>query len=231
MAKLKANSTKSQILALLKRSGGSSVDELTRALGLASMTIRQHLTQLERDGLVDTREVRRATGRPHFVYSLSPRGDETFPRRYDVLAELILREVAALEPADLAMLDSGGRQALVLERVAERVAADHRGRFENKDLAQRVALLTELLQEESGFAECEKTAEGWEVRDYNCAYHKLVDSNPNICHWHLTLMQKLVGENVFHERSLCAGSECCRFVIEPQSIKAAAAPSAVATSV
>lgn len=221
-AKLRATSTKTQILALLKRSGGSSVDELTRALGLAPMTIRQHLAELERDGMIAATEVRRPTGRPHFVYALTLGGEETFPRRYDVLAELILKEVASLEPGDIAELDSSGRTELVLERVAERVAAEHRSRFEGKNLPARVELLTEFLQEESGFAEFERTEKGWEVRDYNCAYHKLVDSNQNVCHWHLTLMQKLLGEDVQHERSLCAGSECCRFVIEPGAIREAA---------
>ena len=37
-------------------------------------------------------------------------------------------------------------------------------------------------------------------------------------------VEKLLGEDVQHERSLCAGSECCRFVIEPQSIAASSIP-------
>lgn len=182
------------------------------------MTIRQHLTELDRDGLISVKEVRRQTGRPHFLFSLTPGGEETFPRRYDVLAELILREVAQLSPEDLAGIEPSLRTELVLERVAERVAATHRDRFVGKPLQERVQLLTDLLQEESGFAEYERTADGYEVRDYNCAYHKLVDTNPDICHWHLTLMRKLMGEDVRHERSICAGSECCRFVIEPQKV-------------
>ena len=43
------HSTKNEILALLKRSDGASVEELSTALGFASMTVRQHLTALERD--------------------------------------------------------------------------------------------------------------------------------------------------------------------------------------
>lgn len=216
--KTRSTSTKTQILALLKRSGGSTVDELTRSLGLAPMTVRQHLTELERDGLTMASEVRRPTGRPHFLYSLTAGGEETFPRRYDVLAELILREVTQLKPEDLASTDPVARTELVLERVAERVAAGHRPQFEGKALNERVQLLTDLLQEESGFAEFERTEQGYEVRDYNCAYHKLVDSNRDICHWHLTLMRKLIGESVQHERSIRSGSECCRFVIEPDRV-------------
>ena len=67
--------TKNQILSHLKRSGGSSVEELSTSLGLARMTIRQHLATLERDALVSSREVRRATGRPHYVFSLTDSGE------------------------------------------------------------------------------------------------------------------------------------------------------------
>ena len=46
------NDTKGEILALLKRTGGHSVNELASTLTLAPITIRQHLTRLERDGLL-----------------------------------------------------------------------------------------------------------------------------------------------------------------------------------
>src|SRR5579859_6372492 len=52
------HSTKSQILAALKRQGGCSVDELAVTLGLAPMTVRQHLATLERDALVGSTEER-----------------------------------------------------------------------------------------------------------------------------------------------------------------------------
>jgi predicted ArsR family transcriptional regulator len=43
--------TKSEILALLKRSAGSGVEQLASALNLARMSVRQHLATLERDNL------------------------------------------------------------------------------------------------------------------------------------------------------------------------------------
>src|SRR3989337_651693 len=96
-----SQSTKGQILAFLKRNGGSTVDDLASALGLAGMTVRQHLTMLERDDLVASRKVRRPPGRPHYVYTLTPRGHGTFPRRYDHLAQMMLDELANLEVSQL----------------------------------------------------------------------------------------------------------------------------------
>jgi predicted ArsR family transcriptional regulator len=81
-------STKEHILSHLKRSGGSTVDALASEFGLARMTVRQHLSGMERDGLVVSREERRRTGRPHMLFSLTAGGEERFPKRYDRLADL-----------------------------------------------------------------------------------------------------------------------------------------------
>lgn len=74
------HSTKSLILAFIKRNGGSTVDELAQALGLIPMTARWHLTALQRDDLLEAEPVRRATGRPHYIYRLTRRGDDALER-------------------------------------------------------------------------------------------------------------------------------------------------------
>jgi len=58
------HSTKTEILAHLKRNDGSTVDGIASSLNLAPMTVRQHLMALERDGMVRAEEVRRFVGRP-----------------------------------------------------------------------------------------------------------------------------------------------------------------------
>ena len=50
--------TRQQILDYLRREGRVTVKELDRLLGLTSTGIRQHLTVLERDGLVEAFEER-----------------------------------------------------------------------------------------------------------------------------------------------------------------------------
>jgi len=72
------HSTKSLILAFIKRNGGSTVDELAQALAL--MTVRQHLTAPQCDDLLEAEPVRRATGRPHYIYRLTRRGADALER-------------------------------------------------------------------------------------------------------------------------------------------------------
>src|SRR5207247_6479624 len=91
-ASLHMQSTRLRILEYLQRNGRATVKELGQLLGLTSTGIRQHLTVLERDGLVAVREERGRVGRPNLVYSLTDEADAVFPRTYDVRASVLRAE-------------------------------------------------------------------------------------------------------------------------------------------
>ena len=93
VAALQMQSTRQHILEYLQRHGRATVKELGSLLGLTSTGIRQHLTVLERDGLVDAREERGRVGRPTLVYSLTEKADALFPKTYDALATVLLEEI------------------------------------------------------------------------------------------------------------------------------------------
>ena len=209
-------STKEQILAHLKRSGGSTVDGLAGMFGLARMTIRQHLATLERDGLVVSKEERRQRGRPHLLFSLSDRGQELFPKRYDRLADLALQEVAFLDAEDIAGLSPQEKKKLLLSKMAERVYLQHEGRVQGKSLPERVAAVADILREEGGFAEWRAEDEEYEIIDYNCVYRRVADSHEDLCHWHLTLLSRLLGQDVKCDQFMSRGAESCRFVVRPE---------------
>lgn len=207
-------STKEQILSHLKRSGGSAVDEIADEFGLARMTVRQHLTGLERDGLIQSREQRGKSGRPHMVFSLSDSGEEMFPKRYDRLADLLLREAASLTVDEITGLDEDERKRLLLQKMVERVYQDHETKIRDKTLPERVAMVTDILREEGGFADWEHTGESYEIVDYNCVYRKVVDSHPDVCDWHVSLLGRLLGEKVECSQFMSKGAESCRFVVK-----------------
>ncbi len=206
--------TKSEILTLLKRSGGSTVEELSSALGLARMTVRQHLTTLGREDLVDAREVRRPVGRPHFVYFLTDRGKEVFPKRYDRLADMIIDEVALLESDEIEGLSPGDKKGLVFSKLARRLAAEYAPEVDGKSLEERVSKVAEILEEESGFAEWRKTDGGYEILNYNCLYRKVAESQEEVCTWHRELIRLLVGGRVRAVEFQRSGADCCRFVVD-----------------
>jgi predicted ArsR family transcriptional regulator len=206
-------STKEHILAHLKRTSGATVDALAAELGLARMTVRQHLAGLERDGLVVSHEERGRTGRPRYVFSLSDGGQEMFPKRYDRLADLVLQEIAFLDADEIAGLSPEDKKRLLMRKMAERVYQQYEPKVRDKALGERIPLVAGILQEEGGFAEWRRDAAGFEIVDYNCVYRKVADSHHDVCEWHLSLLGRLLDAPVECTEFQSKGSECCRFVV------------------
>ena len=211
-------STKEQILTFLKRSGSGTVDEVARGFGLARMTVRQHLTSLQRDGFVSSREERRRTGRPHLVFSLSESGQEKFPRRYDRLADLALQEVALLEADEIAGLGPEEKKKLLFRKMADRVFEQHKTRVSDKPLNDRVAVVADILREEGGFAEWRAEGEGFEIVDYNCVYRRVADSHRDVCDWHMRLLGRLLDRPVECSEFMSRGADSCRFVVRQDEV-------------
>lgn len=207
--------TKQQILALLKRTGSATVEEAAGALAIASMTARQHLTGLERDGLVRAEKVRRANGRPHYLYTLTFKGEETFPRRYDLLAEILLEEIGSLEARDIEPLSPEEKRSLLVQRSADRIAERYRFQVEGRSLEERVAAVTNVLHLIGGFAEWLRADDGFEIRDYNCVFSRLLNGNQNGCEWHVRLLTQLLKYPVEHEHVIDGRVQCCRYLVQP----------------
>ena len=212
-------STKDEILVLLKRNGGHSVSELAGTLGLSTVTVRQHLTHLERDALVAT-AVSHTNGRQHYVYRLTAKAHAAaFPRRSDRLVELLMREIGLLDASQLEQLTPRERTSMIVRRLAHRLADEYASLLQGWPLQERVVFVTEVMQADGGFAEWEETGQGYEIRDFNCLFHRLFgrDGEGEVCEWHSNFLSQMLGTAV--RVSPCQDSEehCCRFVIEELS--------------
>jgi DeoR family transcriptional regulator, suf operon transcriptional repressor len=210
--------TKQQILTLLKRTGSATVEEAAGALTVASMTARQHLLNLERDGLVTSERVRRSNGRPHYLYRLTPKGEEMFPRRYDLLARILLDEMGALVPEELVGLGPDEKRSLLIQRAADRLAERFRFDADGRNLEERVAGVTDVLHLVGGFAEWVHSDDGFEIRDYNCVFASLVDPSGDCCEGHVRLISQLLRWPVRHESVQEGDVRCCRYVVSPHAV-------------
>jgi predicted ArsR family transcriptional regulator len=207
--------TKHQILELLKRTGSATIEEAAGALTIASMTARQHLLGLERDGLVQSEKVRRSNGRPHYLFYLTPKGDELFPRRFDLLAGILLDLVGSLKPEEIGDLTPEQKRSLLIQRTADRLADEYRFPVEGRSLEERVGQLTNVLQRIGGFAEWRKVPEGYEIRDYNCVFARLMTQQSDGCLGHLRLITHLLQWPARHEVFVQGRIQCCRYIVSP----------------
>lgn len=209
------NTTKTEVLALLKRNGGHTVNELAAATELAPITIRQHLTHLQRDGLVVSEERSQPTGRPHFVFRLSAKGHAAgFPRRSDRLVELLVREMGSLDWAELSGLTPQEKTSFILQRLAHRLADEYAPLLQGWPVQERVVFATEVMHTDGGFAEWERTERGYEIRDFNCLFHRLTDGDSQACEWHRSFLSRMLETEVRVSPCVDGAGECCRYEIE-----------------
>ncbi len=108
-----------KILAHLQRHGEAAVKELEDVLEVSTTAVREHLTHLQAKELVATRLVRRGPGRPHLVYFLTPKAQSQFPKQYDTLVNMLLREIAGQEGPE--------RLQVILDAVGARLFWRRRG--------------------------------------------------------------------------------------------------------
>ncbi len=88
-----------RILEHVKRRGEADAEAIATHLGITLSGARQHLTALERDGLLQHASARAGAGRPKYLYGLTAAGDALFPRAYAELTNELLEYVEDEDPA------------------------------------------------------------------------------------------------------------------------------------
>lgn len=211
---LQMQSTRQRILEHLQRNGRATVKELGQLLGLTSTGIRQHLTVLERDGLVDAREERGRVGRPTLVYSLTEKADALFPKTYDTLANVLIEEIRA----------SDGNEKLhqMMQKVAVRLAAPFEDRVAGRPLPERVEETARIIEEQGCLADCTEKDGVYFIDEYTCPFPKTAEQDRAVCALHVEFVRILTGGEAKLTRSLLRGERACTYRIKERAKKAAA---------
>lgn len=204
----KMQKTRRRILELLKLRAAQTATELAQELNITPMGVRQHLTALERDGMVTYRTERRGVGRSSHVYLLTRAGNEYFPRAYDELANKLIAAVRSLEG------DVGVRR--VFNQLLERQTALYRAKLAGKHLGERVAELARIRTEEGYMCTSAQVDQGvYRLIENNCAIFQVAQQCSEACHIELELFRKsLTGTRVTRETHIMRGDRACIYLIE-----------------
>jgi predicted ArsR family transcriptional regulator len=191
---------------LLRDKAGLTVEDLSQGLCITANAVRQHLMALERDGLVAKGETQSSGGRPEQLYELTSAGNELFPRHYSWFAELLLDSLRNEKGTDALRerLESMGRA--VARQVESKVAGA-------EDTAERIKALAGIMRElgyESGPVDSPKEKLP-AIEATNCVFHSLAQRYPEVCHFDLAMMSKVVGRDVIHDECMVRGGHVCRF--------------------
>ena len=88
--------TRRRLLDHLKLSGGLGADQLAGLLGISSMGVRQHLYQMEKEGLVAYQDEPRPLGRPAKRWHLTDEAAAFFPDGHQDLALDLISNMKAV---------------------------------------------------------------------------------------------------------------------------------------
>ncbi|MVV52248.1 HTH domain-containing protein [Pseudomonas sp. PB120] len=190
--------------ALLYHASGMSIDELAEHLSVTRTAVRQHLASLERDGLVLRGETRPTGRRPEQLYQLTDHAKEQFPRQYQMLASVLIEEVAdIIGPEALASLMRSMGRKLALDREHQVV-----------DEARIVQHMNQAGYEAEVFF---RASDDKEIVAHNCVFHRLAAAHPVVCELDLALIGTLGGGEVEHNECMVRGGDVCRFKIRPNA--------------
>jgi predicted ArsR family transcriptional regulator len=205
--------TRKDILDVLRARGHATVKEIGERLNLTSTGIRQHLTILERDGLVSASEERGHVGRPALVYRLTDVGHDLFPKKYDELANALIEEAHALL----------GPQALqqLMRNVALKFAQPYLPRLEGLALPGRVQEVERILVERGTVASCSQDGDDFFVEKHTCPFWNVATKNSAVCALDVQFIRELVGTDARLTTSLLRGDDSCTFRVKPRQPAAA----------
>ena len=97
---LNENPDREKVLLLLKKRGSLSIEDLSSELHITSIGIRHHILFLERKGLVKYITKRQGIGRPAFIYKLTEKADDLFPKGYDKFIIDLFKDIEKNEGRD-----------------------------------------------------------------------------------------------------------------------------------
>jgi predicted ArsR family transcriptional regulator len=191
-------STRGRIVMLLRRAS-RTVDELAQALNLTDNAVRAHLATLERDGFVRQLGERRRSGKPAYIYELSPDAEQLFPKAYG----RILRQLLGVLSEEM----TTNEVEALMRRTGKRLAEQQH--IPPGDLQSRLHMAVNVLNELGGLAELEQRNGVYYIQGYSCPLAVVVPGHPEVCRLAETLLTELVGQPV---KECCDGNEparCC----------------------
>lgn len=202
--------TQQQLLKLLnKHKNGLTISDLTDLLGVSRNAVKQHLTALESNKLIESGTLLKTAGRPIQSYILTYEGREHFPRKYSWFAQILMESIRE---------EKGGKDFIkFLDKIGSTISASYLPdliKLHGKKRLNKVAsILSELGYEAEVVASTDKT-EVSKLEVSNCIFYHLANTCPEICGFDLSLLSTLTGHSIVQQSCIASGGNSCSFGVK-----------------
>lgn len=200
--------TKDNILELLKKHVQLTVSELTHQLQITDMAVRKHISSMEKDGLIQSKEIKQPMGRPIQHYSLSEKGEMLFPKSYEGISVEFLQEIQNLHGTDSI--------THLFQHREQRLTREISTRMHNKSEKEKVEELGSIQNEKGYMPEVTEVDDNkFELIEYNCPIMAIASEFKVACQCETSMFKKVLQTEKI-ERISCKteGNDHCRFMIE-----------------
>ena len=209
-------SPRAEVLRIIQRMGSASIKELEASTGVTTTAVREQVAHLLHEELIQATRVRGEVGRPYYVYSLTAKAHELFPKDYATLAGLLLEETLAMHgPEGLRML---------LNRVSRRLGEKLAGSTQDsKELNQKLLGLVAALGETGMEVSMQPITDGqaadgsFVLKSHSCPYFEVARNHREICDMESEMLQDLLGPGVEVRLGtrIVEGGCACDFHVSP----------------
>lgn len=201
--------TRQAILDFLRRHHQASVKSLSHHLRLTATAVRQHVAILERDGLVESHVERGRVGRPAVVFTLTPAGDDIYPKLYDDLANAVISEARELFGIEA--------QQRLLKNVASRFSRRYASRIDGQSRTERLETTARIIADRGNVVDAEWSDGDYLIHKHTCPFWNVARENSAVCALDVEFVRQLAGADARLSSSLLRGDEACTFRIRPRS--------------
>lgn len=200
------NSTVWKLLLLLKKNGEMSIEEMSSALNITPIGIRQHILNLERNGFISYKMRRKGVGRPGYIYSLTTKAEEFFPNNYRNFILEILKDIE----------ESDGRERIdrLFKKRRERLLRQFSSILGNiKNFKNRLTMFVDSLREEGYIVDVHEKPHEVELIQFNCPISVVSAHYREACKHELELYRELFGRGVDRLQCVSEGGRYCAYRI------------------
>lgn len=203
---IKRNSTRQQLLDILKRSRKRTIGEIMEYMTISEIAVRKQLHELEQQGLVQTASNRQAIGRPYLTYELTSKGHATYPNLYHELPAEILKDVEAMHGEDTV--------SELLRKRSDRETSVLKEAIPPGSMEEKVHKLVELQNEKGYMIDLESEGDIFTIFNYNCPVSNIASCYHQVCDNEKSMYEGIFPSAEVKAHSFIAeGNHVCKWTI------------------
>lgn len=200
-----------RILSTLKTRGALGIPDIAKVLNVTVEAVRQQMSKLEAEGLVDAESRPSGRGRPTQIWRLTGEGHKRFP---DTHAEMTVQMISAV----ISVFGEKGMDQLIGAREATMRATYTEAMRGAHDLETRLERLANIRSREGYMAEYRAEDEGFLFIENHCPICTAAQACTGFCRSELQLFDEVLGAeaDVSRVEHVLAGARRCAYRVVPK---------------